>query len=380
MNCNLPLMPCVGITAEEEARQEATDSGILGSTIHTSGGQEVPTYVYVSLQEDNKILVYTMDAESGKLTRKSEVAVDGGPAAMTINPNRSTIFVGRRGLQDIASFRVDQTNGGLSLIGTASLQGEPVYLATDRQGKFVLSAYYYQKTAAVHRINADGAAEVPPVEWLQTAHGAHSIQTDPSNQFAFVPHIANRGPNAIYQFKFDPGSGRLTPNSPPMVEPAEYLGPRHFCFHPSQDYVYFSDEQSCSVTGYRLNKSTGTLAAFQTISTLPEGYTERNSCSQIQISPSGEFLYAPNRGHNSIASFTVDQATGRLTAAGRVPTEAVPRAFSLDPDGKFVFAAGLETGRLASYIINQDTGDLTPSDIYDVGNHPMWVLTTKLGE
>ena len=255
-----------------------------------------------------------------------------------------------------------------------------MYLATDRQGKFVLSAYYYQKTAAVHRINAQGAAEIPPVEWLQTAMGAHSIQTDPSNQFVFVPHIANRGPNAIYQFKFDPASGRLTPNSPAMVEPPEYLGPRHFCFHPNRDYVYFSDEQACSVTGYGLDPPSGTLTAFQTISTLPEGYTEPNSCSQIQISPSGRFLYAPNRGHNSIAGFSVDQSTGRLTALGRVATEAVPRAFSLDPDGKFVFAAGLETGRLASYNINQDTGELNPSEIYDVGNKPMWVLTTKLGE
>ena len=299
---------------------------------------------------------------------------------MYINPAKSTIFVGRRGVLDIASFRVDQATGGLSSIGTASLQGEPVYLATDRQGKFLLSAYYHQKTTGVHRINANGAAEIPAVEWLQTALGAHSIQTDPSNQFAFVPHIADRGPNAIYQFKFDQNSGHLTPNSPAMLKPTENLGPRHFCFHPSQDYMYFSDEQGCSVTGYRFDNSAGTLEAFQTISTLPEGYTERNTCSQIQISPSGKFLYAPNRGHNSIASFAIDQSDGRLTAVGRVATEAVPRAFSLDPDGKFVFAAGLETGRMASFVINQDTGDLTPSDIYDVGNKPMWVLAVKLGE
>jgi len=195
-----------------------------------------------------------------------------------------------------------------------------------------------------------------------------------------VPHIANRGPNAIYQFRFDQDTGHLTPNSPPMVEPKEYLGPRHFCFHPSQDYLYCTDEQGCSVTGYRFDKSAGTLEAFQTISTLPEGYAERNSCSQIQITPSGKFLYAPNRGHNSIAGFAVDGSNGRLTAVGRVATEAVPRAFSLDPDGKFIFSAGLETGRLASYIVNQDSGELTPSDIYDVGNNPMWVLTVKLGE
>ena len=338
------------------------------------------TYVYVSLQDEDKVLVYTMDANTGALTAQGQASVEGGPAAMTINPDRNTIYVGRRGLQDIASFRVDRNDGSLSLIGAASLQGEPVHLSTDRQGKFVLSAYYYQKTAAVHRVNDAGAAEIPPVEWLQTAMGAHSIQTDPSNRFAFVPHIANRGPNAIYQFRFDPDSGRLSPNTPPMVQPAEYLGPRHFCFHPSLDCVYFSDEQGCSVTGYNLDTAAGTLTAFQTISTLPEGFTGQNSCSQIQVSSTGRFLYAPNRGHNSIAAFVVDQSSGRLTAAGRVATEAVPRAFSLDPDGRFVFAAGLETGRLASYSINQDSGELTPTQIYEVGKRPMWVLTTKLGE
>ena len=338
------------------------------------------TYVYVSLQDEDKVLVYTMDANTGALTAQGQASVEGGPAAMTINPDRNTIYVGRRGLQDIASFRVDQNDGSLSLIGAASLQGEPVHLSTDRQGKFVLSAYYYQKTAAVHRVNDAGAAEIPPVEWLQTAMGAHSIQTDPSNRFAFVPHIANRGPNAIYQFRFDPDSGRLSPNTPLMVQPTEYLGPRHFCFHPSLDCVYFSDEQGCSVTGYNLDTAAGTLTAFQTISTLPEGFTGQNSCSQIQVSSTGRFLYAPNRGHNSIAAFVVDQSSGRLTAAGRVATEAVPRAFSLDPDGRFVFAAGLETGRLASYSINQDSGELTPTQIYEVGKRPMWVLTTKLGE
>jgi len=116
------------------------------------------------------------------------------------------------------------------------------------------------------------------------------------------------------------------------------------------------------------------------MSTLPDGYSESNSCSQIQITPNGRFLYAPNRGHNSIAGFTVDPSSGALSAAGHVATQAVPRAFSLDPQGKFVYAAGQETGNLTSYLIDQDTGELTPSEIYPLGNRPMWVLTTELGD
>ena len=101
--------------------------------------------------------------------------------------------------------------------------------------------------------------------------------------------------------------------------------------------------------------------------------------ARIQITPNGRFLYAPNRGHNSIAGFSVDPSSGTLSAAGHAATQAVPRAFSLDPQGKFVYAAGLETGNLTSYVIDQATGELRPSDIYPVGNRPMWVLITELG-
>ena len=200
-----------------------------------------------------------------------------------------------------------------------------------------------------------------------------------SNKFAFVPHIAGNGPNAIFQFRFDENTGHLTPNSPFKVEPTEHLGPRHFCFHPTQNILYFSNEQGCSVTGYRLDTSAGTLSALQTITTLPEGYSERNTCSQIQITPSGQFLYAPNRGHNSIACFAVDGASGRLTALAQVATEAVPSAFSLDPEGHFLFAAGSASNRLAAYRVNSDTGALTPLGTYDIGKRPMWVLITRLG-
>ena len=338
----------------------------------------MPYYAYVSLQDDDRILIFTMDSGTGKLTQKDSVAVSGGPAALAVDPDRRFLYVGRRGALDIASFSIDQANGGITQIGSALLQGEPVAMATDRKGRFILSAYYYQRTAAVHRIE-NGAAVNPAVEWRLTAGGAHSIQTDPSNKFAFVPHIANRGPNQIFQFKFDENSGHLTPNAPAQLEPTEYLGPRHFCFHPSLDTVYFSDEQGCSVTAYRLDTGAGTLTAFQTISTLPQDFTGDNSCSQIQITANGRFLYAPNRGHNSIAGFAVDPSSGTLSTAGHVATQAVPRAFSLDPQGKFLYAAGLETGNLTSYVIDQATGELAPSEVYPVGNKPMWVLITELG-
>ena len=336
-------------------------------------------YMYVSISEEDRVSIFKMDAESGKLDFQGDAAVPGGPAPLTADPGRRFLYVGRRGVPDIASFQIDQGNGGLSLVGNAPLEADPCYLATDRKGRFLFSAYYGAGKVAVHTIGEDGAVITPPVEWLDTAPGAHSMQTDPSNSYAFVPHIAGAvGPNLIFQFRFDESTGRLTPNSPPKAIPGEELGPRHFCFHPNKDILYFSDEQGCSVTAYNLDTSTGTLTAFQTLSTLPDDYQGRNSCAQIQISPNGRFLYAPNRGHNTIACFAVDASSGHLTSIGRVPTEAVPRAFSIDPDGSFLFAAGLESGRLASYRIDGESGELQPLEVYDVGKAPMWVQFIRL--
>ena len=323
-------------------------------------------------------LDFQRDPDTGKLAPLGDTEVSGGPAPPAIDPERRFLYVGHREALKVSSYRVDSGSGELSPIGTASLEADPCYIATDRSGRFLLSAYYYAGKAAVHPIGQDGVVHGPPIEWLSTASGAHSFQTDPSNRFAFVPHIAGNGPNAIFQFRFSQISGRLTPNSPPTLTPDGAAGPRHFCFHPSKDVLYFSNEQGCSVTAYDLNLSAGTLTPFQTISTLPDDFISSNTCSQIQITPSGRFLYPPNRSHNSIAGFSVDPSSGRLTSVGHAPSEAVPRAFGLDPGGHFLFAAGLESGRLASYRINGDTGELEPLEIYAIGDRPMWVLITEL--
>ncbi len=339
-------------------------------------------FIYVSLQNDDRIAIFEMDPASGKLQAEGSVACNR-PAPLAVDPERKFLFAGRRNPEDfgMSSFRIDRGSGGLSPIGSIPLQGDPVYVATDRKGKFLLSAYYYQQRAAVHAIGNGGDLSDPPLEWLQTDTGAHFIMTDPSNKFVLVPHIADgahTGPNAIFQFKFDENTGRLTPNTPPRVTPKEPEGPRHLCFHPDLDVVYSSNEQGCSVTAYNFDAAQGTLAPFQTIPTLPEDYNGQNSCSQIQITPSGKFLYAPNRGHNSIACFSVDTSNGHLTPIGQVPTETVPRAFSLDPQGNFLYAAGLESGRIACYRVNTSTGVLEPLEVHRLGNAPMWVLITEL--
>jgi 6-phosphogluconolactonase len=338
----------------------------------------MPDFMYVALQADDRIARFSMDPATGDLEPLGPVAVPGGPAPMAVDPAQRFLHVARRGECKFSSFRIDPRSGDLELIGEVSLPTDPCYIATDRRGRFLLSAYYEGRGVAVHPIGDAGAVTDPPVQRLETARGAHCFQTDPSNRFAFVPHIAGRGPNEIRQFRFDEESGRLTPNSPPKVIPDEPVGPRHYCFHPELDVVYFSNEQGCSVTAYRLDTSVGTLTAMQTVTTLPPGYDGPNSCSQIRMHPSGRFLYAPNRGHNSIACFAVDAVSGRLTPAGHTAAEPVPRAFNLDADGRFLYAAGLESGRLTTYEIDADSGTLQRLKTYDVGARPMWVLPLRL--
>ena len=351
----------------------------------------MPYALYVCMQDDEKIAGFAMDPETGELSLRAELPIAGGPSVMALSPDRQMLYVGTRTAPAISTYRIDQLTGGLTLQGMAPTEHAPTFLAADRTGRYLLSAYYQGGFVAVHPVEPNGLAGAQPIDRHETAIGAHAISTDPSNRFVFVPHIAriqdnvlepprdDPGPNVILQFRFDAQTGRLSPNSPLRLEPPERLGPRHYCHHPSLDIVYFSNEQGCSVTAYGLDRGTGTLSAAQTTTSLPQGFTARNTCSQIHLTPSGRFLYVGNRGHNSIAGFAVDTATGRLTPAGHAATEAVPGAFALDPEGRFLFAAGTASGRLASYRINGETGTLTPLANLRMGQRPAAVLATRYG-
>jgi 6-phosphogluconolactonase len=353
----------------------------------------MPDMLYVGLQEDNRIAVFAQDGDSGRLTRRADVAAAGGPSVTAISPDRNTLYVGCRVQPSIASYRIDPATGDLSLLGTAAQEDAPTFLAPDRTGRYMLCAYYQGGYAAVYAIAANGTVGAAAIDTQKTAIGAHAIAADRSNRFAFVPHIAriqdnvleppknNPGPNVILQYRFDAQTGRLSPNTPHRVEQGDLVGPRHYIHHPNLDVVYFSNEQGCSVTAYRLDRANGTLSSVQTISTLPAGHSERTTCSQIHLTPLGRFLYVGNRAANSsnIAAFAVDPGAGHLTAAGHVPTEAVPSAFCLDPAGHFLFAVGTASGRLASYRINQQSGALTPLAVEEVGKRPAAVLAARLG-
>ena len=231
-------------------------------------------HMYVSLQDDDRIVRFVMDPETGKLEEQGAVEVAGGPAPLAINPTGTALYVGQRRDFRLSSFDINQKTGDLTPTGNVALGGEPCHMSTDRTGRHVLSAYYQAGHCAVHPIDESGSVGGSATEWLETNSGAHCFQTDPSNRYAFLPHIATgsaglpllppgrqEGVNAIFQYRFDAETGHLTPNDPPRVAPQAQDGPRHFCFHPSKNLVYISDEQGSSVTVYSLDSAAGTLTA-----------------------------------------------------------------------------------------------------------------------
>jgi 6-phosphogluconolactonase len=326
---------------------------------------------YVSVSSEDKILKFEVDPATGDLTLEGTIDAPGSPGPLATDPQQKFLYAGRRGASEISSFSIDPKSGDLTLLGVVSVEADPCYLSTDTTGRFLLSASYGGGVVGVHAIGQDGVAGGDPVAWHETEKKAHCIMTDPSNNYAFVPHVGES--NGIYQFRFDEGTGQLTRNETPKVSPEEGVGPRHFVFHPNRNTVYVSNEQGSSVTAYNFNPSNGTLEAFQTLSTLPDDFSDENSCAQIHITPSGKYLYVSNRGHNSIACYATDDATGSLVALGQQSTEPVPRGFNIDPTGNYLYAGGQSSGNLASYRIDQSKGTLTPLKTYEIGKQSMWI-------
>ena len=333
-------------------------------------------FLYLSVTGEDRICIYRMDAGSGALAFQEHAAAADSVGPLAVDPQQRFLYAGLRRLRQVQTYRLDGRTGGIKLLGSTPLDWDPTCLSTDNTGRFLLYASYRGGGVGVHVIGNDGVVRAPAANRHDTARCAHYIHTDPSNRFAFVPHVAET--NSIYQYRFDQGTGRLESNEPPTVEQPANTGPRHYCHHPARHFVYMDNEQGCSVTAYRFDPAHGTLDAFQTVSTLPDGFSDFNTCAQIHMHPSGRFMYVSNRGHDSIACFGVDAETGLMNVIGHAAAAGTPRAFNLDPDGRFLFAAGQDTGRLTAFRIDQETGTLSALADYEVGEDPSWVMVLNL--
>lgn len=332
------------------------------------------SYVYISLGGEKRIATYRQNEQDGRLTHLEDVKVPGAPGCLEVDPEKKFLFASIRSAKQFMSFAINPENGKLKLISAVPAGGNAAYIATDRKGRYLLSAYYGEGKVAVHQLKKDGTILPEIVQTIPTDKNAHAILPDQSNQFVFVPHT---GPNAVYQFLWDAAQGKLKANKPALFKAAPEMEPRHLAISKDNRFIYFDNEKGSSVTACKLDPQSGTLTAFQTISTLPKDFEGKNTCADIELSPSGKNLYASNRGHDSIACFAVDPQTGKLTSLGQVATEETPRSFNIDPEGNYLYAAGQKNGKLAAYRISPENGSLTQFATYEVGKSPSWVEVVK---
>ncbi len=336
------------------------------------------TIVYVSESKDKKIAAFSLDQSNGDLTRIGDIELKGSPGCLAISSDKKYLYATVRSTGEFATLSINLKTGLLSPVSTSKALGSAAYIYPDKTGKWLLAAYYGEGLASVSKI-VDGVVTGNPVQAMDIGKKAHCIQTDPANRFAFVPHPDP--PNKVDQFLFNAETGRLKTNSPATLSGGDGEGPRHMQFHPNGKWVYLVNEQGKSVSLCDYNSEKGTLKIRQTLSTVPDSWDKtKGSCADIEISADGKFVYASNRGHDSIAIFSVDLLSGEISSHGQAPTEKTPRSFNLMPGEKFLIAAGQGNDRLAVYQRDSKTGDLTKLKSYDCGKSPAWVVGLQIGE
>lgn len=334
------------------------------------------TVLLVSLTGDEQIKLYDLDAKSGALHLRAVSNAHGPSGALCLHPNGRVLYDAHVLSTTLASFRLDAVSGELTLINKVDTGVEvPAHLITDRNGRFLLTAYYTGGGITVHRLGADGSiGEL--VQYLNTGEKAHAVLAAVDDAFVFVPHVCPV--NKTSQFRFDSTTGLLTSNSPAeVVPPVAFTGPRHICLGPGGDVAYIVNEQNNTVTAHHFDRTQGTLTAFQDISTLPAGYTEGGNTAHVELHPNGQWLYASNRGHDSIVGFAI-AADGSLHPFGYFPVPASPRSFNIDPSGNFLYCAGEAADKMTAYRVDAASGALQPLVDYEVGKSPFWVMVTTI--
>ncbi|HUQ67996.1 MAG TPA: lactonase family protein [Planctomycetaceae bacterium] len=333
------------------------------------------SHVYVSVAAEKRIAVFVADGDDGQLRHLQDAACEAEPGALAVSPDGRVLVAALRSSGQLSSFRRDPQTGKLTPVNTVAAGDDPAQLSLDGSGRFVFTAYYVAAKVTVHALDREGKLSAEPLQSIPTADKAHAIVLEKGGRHAFVSHT---GSDVIFQFRWDGAKQRLSPGDPLRLTTRPGTGPRHIVFHPRLPLAYVSNEQANSVTAYRFDPKSGTLKAEQTVPSLPEGFDGRNATAEIRIHPSGKQLFCANRGHDSLARYSVDDE-GRLKFLGTTPTEKTPRSFDIDPAGKFLYAAGESSGKLVCYRIDEERGDLKPAKAIEVGPKLWWVLCAPVG-
>ena len=338
-------------------------------------------YVGTYTEEGSKskgIYAYRYDAATSEITPLGLAAETTNPSFVAPHPNGRFLYavneIGNyKGPNSggVSAFSIDQATGKLTFLNEVASRGaDPCYITVDKTGKYVLVANYTGGSVAVFPVLADGklgeaSAFVQHIgkgtnPARQEGSHAHSIDLSLDNRFAMVDDL---GLDQLLVYKFDSAKGSLTPNDPPFTKIEAGSGPRHFVLRPDGKFAYVISEMAHTVTVFSNDAVNGKLQVLQTITTLPKDFTGRNDDAEIEVHPSGKFLYASNRGDDSIAIYTIDPSKGTLTQVGIVHTGGKePRSFEIDPTGTLLFAENQNSNTVVLFKIDAKTGQLTPTE------------------
>ncbi|QDV46637.1 6-phosphogluconolactonase [Stieleria neptunia] len=313
------------------------------------------------------------DTDSGKLTDVELAAEVGSPGFLAKHPSGKMLYAAASddGTPAIVAYAIEGGGGEATLVKDSSVpigDGGAAHVSVSRDGKVVLSAQYGAGSTACFSLDDSGSLvkrtdlQKHPVgsgvipNRQDTAH-AHWTGTSPDDRFAFVPDL---GLDKVVIYKLDTSNASLQPHGYGICPPGS--GPRHMKFHPNEKTIYVLNELALSVTVFDYDAQAGTMTPIQTIETLSEAVKAKevfNSSSEIRVHPNGKFVYAANRGNDTITVYSVDASTGKLSLVEVEPIRgAWPRNFNLDPSGKWLLAAGQASNTVAIFKINQDTGEL----------------------
>lgn len=322
------------------------------------------------------IYLYDLDLTTGILTDTGLTAMTPNPSFLAIAPNRKHLYAvneiedyGGKMSGSVTGFSINSKTGGLTLLNTqASMGTDPCHIRIDAEGRNALVANYSSGSDAVLPIEADGKLAPHSSVMQHTGSSAdksrqegphaHSIYTDASGKFALSCDL---GTDKIYVYRYDAKQGKLIPNDFAAATVPPGSGPRHLALSTSRRFIYAVSEMLSTVTAFEWNEKTGELNTIQSVSTLPADFQGHSTTAEIALSPNGKFLYASNRGHDSLAIFSVNPQTGLLHSAGWQSTLGkTPRSFAIDATGNFLIAANQATDSVATFRIASDTGLLTP--------------------
>jgi 6-phosphogluconolactonase len=324
---------------------------------------------------------FRFDPKTGQVTSTGLVAELANPSWLVTDPQHRFLYAAtemgpERGADNykkngsISSYSINPKTGALTFLNQVDAGGGgSCHLVVDKTGKMLFVANYGSGSVASFAIKADGSigertgfdqhtgSSIDPAR--QTGPHAHAVVLSPDNRFLFVPDL---GLDQIKIYRVDAAKGTFTPNDPPFATVKAGLGPRHFTFGRGAKFAYAICEMGSSVVVFAYDPAKGALTPLQTISTLPSGFKGEDNSAEIEVGRSGRFLYASNRGNDSITVFAIDPAKGTLTKVQVVPTQGkIPRNFAIDPTGKYLVAANQKSDRMVVFDVDQNDGQLKPT-------------------